>query len=161
MIWPLITDYGRYEFQELHRWVGKQARANGFEVIDLLSEFSRVWNRELQVSAEDQETTLSIKAVMLQTDRKNSRSPSRTPVPVDRPVHRELRAVRRFAGNRQLQILSKPAFHPITFIRLPVVRSSQNEGSVWKCPPKRLGPQPGCRGVPWVVTGIGTRQPEC
>ena len=53
MIWPLVTDYGRYEFQELHRWVGEQARANGFEVIDLLSEFSRVWYRELQASAED------------------------------------------------------------------------------------------------------------
>ena len=63
---------------------------------------------------------------MIQTDKKNSRSPNRTPVPVDRPVHRGLRAVRRFTGNRQLQILSKPALHPMKRVRLPVVRGSQN-----------------------------------
>jgi hypothetical protein len=69
---------------------------------------------------------------MLEADRQNSGSSSRTPVPIDRAVRRAFRAVRRFAGNRRLQILSNPAFHPMTPVRLPIVRSSQNEGSVQK-----------------------------
>ena len=144
MIWPLITDYGRYEFQELHRWVGEQARANGFEVIDVLSEFSGVWYRELQASAEDnvEDSTYQrrspvpvdgvhlflrlptkprcalardnfLKVLMLEAEIKKSHSSSRTSIPIERPVHREFRAVRRFAGKRSLQILTKPAFQPM------------------------------------------------
>ena len=71
-----------------------------------------------------------LKVLMLEADdEKNLRSSGRTPVLIDRPVHREFRVVRRFAGNRQLQILNKPAFHPMTAVRPLIVHSSQNEGS--------------------------------
>ncbi len=66
---------------------------------------------------------------MLEADRQNSGSSSRTPVPIDRAVRRAFRAARRFAGNRRLQILSKRVFHPMTSLQLRVVRGSQNEGS--------------------------------
>ena len=66
---------------------------------------------------------------MLEGDPKYSRSSGRTPVPIDPPVHRELRAVRRFSGNRRLQILNNPRSPADDPERLPSVRSSQNEES--------------------------------
>ncbi len=53
VVWPLITSYKRYAFQEIHQWVTEEARNRGFDVIDLLDAFSKKSYRDLQVSAED------------------------------------------------------------------------------------------------------------
>ena len=53
VIWPLLTDYGTYQFLYVHEWVAEQAHKNGLEVIDLLKSFTQMPFRSLQVTAED------------------------------------------------------------------------------------------------------------
>jgi lysophospholipase L1-like esterase len=53
VVWPLITDYPSYRFGWIHDWVAGAATSSGFDVIDLLPQFSGVPYRTLQVSAED------------------------------------------------------------------------------------------------------------
>lgn len=53
LIWPLITNYQRYDFGYVHRWVQSEAEKRGFETLDLLSAFSQYSQRQLQVSSED------------------------------------------------------------------------------------------------------------
>jgi len=53
LIWPLLTDFGDYQYTGIHDWVGQQARNHGFRVIDLLPAFSRKSFRDLQVTSED------------------------------------------------------------------------------------------------------------
>lgn len=53
IIWPLITDYSHYGFGFVHDWVKDQAENMGFWTIDLLSSFSNMPYRDLQVTAED------------------------------------------------------------------------------------------------------------
>ena len=53
IIWPLLTDYKHYKFQHVHEWVKEQAEKRGFSTLDLLSNFSRIPYRELQVNAAD------------------------------------------------------------------------------------------------------------
>lgn len=53
IIWPLITDYGNYGFESIHRWVQEQAKERGLSAVDLLPSFSGLRYRDLQVTAED------------------------------------------------------------------------------------------------------------
>lgn len=53
IIWPVITEYNDYGFGFVHEWVKDEADNVGFSMIDLLSSFSKVPYRDLQVSAED------------------------------------------------------------------------------------------------------------
>jgi lysophospholipase L1-like esterase len=53
IIWPLITDYRRYGFDAVHRWVRHESERRGFSVVDLLPDFARHPYRELQLTAED------------------------------------------------------------------------------------------------------------
>jgi lysophospholipase L1-like esterase len=53
LIWPLLTDFARYEFRDVHEWVANQAAANGFTAIDLLPVFATQSFRRLQVTSED------------------------------------------------------------------------------------------------------------
>ena len=53
VIWPLLTDYGHYEFTSIHEWTASVARRNEIGVIDLYRQFSKMSFRDLQVTAED------------------------------------------------------------------------------------------------------------
>jgi len=53
LIWPLLSDFGNYQYTDIHDWVGQQAIDNGFQVIDLLPVFSHESFRDLQVTSED------------------------------------------------------------------------------------------------------------
>lgn len=53
VIWPVIMDYKHYRFGSIHERVADWATTNGFAVIDLLPQFSKVAYRELQITAED------------------------------------------------------------------------------------------------------------
>jgi lysophospholipase L1-like esterase len=53
VVWPLLTDFSRYEFRSIHEWVGGQAAAKGFATIDLLPVFTAQPFRRLQVTSED------------------------------------------------------------------------------------------------------------
>jgi lysophospholipase L1-like esterase len=53
LVWPLLTDFARYEFRYVHEWVADQATANGFATIDLLPVFAPEPFRRLQITSED------------------------------------------------------------------------------------------------------------
>lgn len=53
LIWPLLSEFGNYEYSGIHDWVMQQAVGNGFQVIDLLPVFSSKSFRDLQVTSED------------------------------------------------------------------------------------------------------------
>jgi lysophospholipase L1-like esterase len=53
LVWPLLTDFARYEFHDIHAWVASQAGANGFAAIDLLPVFATQSFRSLQITSED------------------------------------------------------------------------------------------------------------
>ncbi|MCI0558675.1 MAG: SGNH/GDSL hydrolase family protein, partial [Nitrososphaera sp.] len=53
IIWPLLTDYDDYRFESIHEWVREEAEDRGFSIIDLLPSFSKVFYRDLQITAED------------------------------------------------------------------------------------------------------------
>ena len=53
LVWPLLTDFARYEFRYVHEWIADQATANGFATIDLLPVFATEPFRRLQITSED------------------------------------------------------------------------------------------------------------
>jgi len=53
IVWPLITDYSKYEFRSVHDWVVGQAAKNDFAAIDLLPLYAAKPFRALQVTSED------------------------------------------------------------------------------------------------------------
>jgi lysophospholipase L1-like esterase len=53
VIWPLLMEYGRYEFSGIHSWIMEMAEQRGFQFLDLRSTYASKPYRELQVTAED------------------------------------------------------------------------------------------------------------
>ncbi|MDI3467571.1 MAG: hypothetical protein OJF50_006392 [Nitrospira sp.] len=53
VVWPLLMDYERYEFSEIHSWLMEMARQRGFQFLDLRPTYATKSYRELQVTAED------------------------------------------------------------------------------------------------------------
>lgn len=53
IIWPILMKYEQYRYAEVHKWVRQQAENSGFDVIDLLRDFSEHSHRDLQLNAED------------------------------------------------------------------------------------------------------------
>jgi lysophospholipase L1-like esterase len=53
LVWPLITDYGRYPYRSIHEWIVNAAHARGLATIDLLPLYSTMDARALQVAGED------------------------------------------------------------------------------------------------------------
>lgn len=53
VIWPLVADYESYRYTYIHEWVKNQAEKRGLLTLDLLSHFSAVPYRKLQVISGD------------------------------------------------------------------------------------------------------------
>lgn len=53
VLWPLLMDYERYEFSDIHSSIMEMAGQRGFQSLDLRSTYATKPYRELQVTAED------------------------------------------------------------------------------------------------------------
>ena len=53
VIWPLLMEYGQYEFSGIHSWIMEMAEQRGCHLLDLRSTYASKPYRELQVTAED------------------------------------------------------------------------------------------------------------
>lgn len=53
VVWPLLMDYGQYEFSNIHSWIMEMAKQRGFQFLDLRPTYATKLYRELQVTAED------------------------------------------------------------------------------------------------------------
>jgi len=53
VIWPLLMDYERYEFSDIHSSIMEMAGQRGFQFLDLRPTYASKPHRELQVTAED------------------------------------------------------------------------------------------------------------
>lgn len=53
IIWPVLTEFGHYKFESIHRWIREEAEKRGFQTLDLLPHFAKTSYRDLQVTAED------------------------------------------------------------------------------------------------------------